>query len=115
MADQGVDTLLLSVGADLPYFCGYQAMPLERLTLLVVVGAALGPGRRLGSGALREPLRRRAEGRTGSRDTYRVPFARLAPRGPRSLLALPLTLLLPGLSEEVPTLPLSLYSHTRVT
>jgi len=36
MVDQGVDTLLLSVGADLPYFCGYQAMPLERLTLLVV-------------------------------------------------------------------------------
>ena len=36
MADRGVDTLLLSVGADLPYFCGYEAMPLERLTMLVV-------------------------------------------------------------------------------
>ena len=36
MTQQGVDTLLLSVGADLPYFCGYEAMPLERLTLLVV-------------------------------------------------------------------------------
>ena len=36
MADLGVDVLLLSVGADLPYFCGYEAMPLERLTLLVV-------------------------------------------------------------------------------
>ena len=36
MAGQGVDVLLLSVGADLPYFCGYEAMPLERLTMLVV-------------------------------------------------------------------------------
>ena len=36
MADRGVDVLLLSVGADLPYFCGYEAMPLERLTMLVV-------------------------------------------------------------------------------
>ena len=36
MATQGVDVLMLSVGADLPYFCGYEAMPLERLTMLVV-------------------------------------------------------------------------------
>ena len=36
MAERGVDMLLLSVGADLPYFCGYEAMPLERLTMLVV-------------------------------------------------------------------------------
>jgi Xaa-Pro aminopeptidase len=36
MVDLGVDTLLLSVGADLPYFTGYTAMPLERLTMLVV-------------------------------------------------------------------------------
>ena len=36
MATHGVDVLLLSVGADLPYFCGYEAMPLERLTMLVV-------------------------------------------------------------------------------
>jgi len=36
MSEQGVDVLLLSVGADLPYFCGYEAMPLERLTMLVV-------------------------------------------------------------------------------
>lgn len=38
MAEQGIDVLLLSVGADLPYFCGYEAMPLERLTMLVVPG-----------------------------------------------------------------------------
>ncbi len=33
---QGVDTLLVSVGHDLPYLTGYLAMPLERLTMLVV-------------------------------------------------------------------------------
>ena len=36
MADVGVDALLLSVGPDLPYLIGYEAMPLERLTMLVV-------------------------------------------------------------------------------
>jgi Xaa-Pro aminopeptidase len=32
----GVDVLLLSTGADLPYLTGYEAMPLERLTMLVL-------------------------------------------------------------------------------
>ncbi len=36
MADHRVDVVLVSVGADLPYLCGYEAMPLERLTMLVV-------------------------------------------------------------------------------
>ena len=36
MRNQGVDVLLLSAGSDLPYFCGYEAMPLERLTMLIV-------------------------------------------------------------------------------
>jgi Xaa-Pro aminopeptidase len=36
MADVGVDVLLLSVGPDLPYLTGYEAMPLERLTMLVL-------------------------------------------------------------------------------
>ncbi len=36
MEDRGLDVLLLSVGADLPWACGYEAMPLERLTMLVV-------------------------------------------------------------------------------
>lgn len=36
MADQNVDACLLSVGADLPWSIGYEAMPLERLTMLVV-------------------------------------------------------------------------------
>ncbi len=36
MDDLGVDALLLSVGPDLPWLTGYEAMPLERLTMLVV-------------------------------------------------------------------------------
>jgi Xaa-Pro aminopeptidase len=36
MAEQGTDALLLSVGPDLPWLTGYEAMPLERLTMLVV-------------------------------------------------------------------------------
>jgi Xaa-Pro aminopeptidase len=36
MAANGVDVLLLSVGPDLPWLIGYEAMPLERLTMLVL-------------------------------------------------------------------------------
>jgi Xaa-Pro aminopeptidase len=36
MGAMGVDVLLLSHGADLPWLTGYRAMPLERLTLLVL-------------------------------------------------------------------------------
>ena len=36
MDEHSIDTLLLSVGHDLPYLTGYTAMPLERLTMLVV-------------------------------------------------------------------------------
>jgi Xaa-Pro aminopeptidase len=36
MGEVGVDVLLLSVGPDLPWLTGYEAMPLERLTMLVV-------------------------------------------------------------------------------
>lgn len=36
MASADVDILLLSVGPDLPWLMGYDAMPLERLTMLVV-------------------------------------------------------------------------------
>jgi Xaa-Pro aminopeptidase len=35
MRTMGVDTLLLSLGADLPWLTGYAAMPLERLTMLI--------------------------------------------------------------------------------
>ncbi len=36
MVESGVDALLLSHGADLPWLTGYRAMPLERLTMLVL-------------------------------------------------------------------------------
>lgn len=36
MATLGVDALLLSVGPELPWLTGYAAMPLERLTMLVL-------------------------------------------------------------------------------
>jgi len=36
MASRGVDALMVSVGADMPYLAGYEAPQLERLTMLVV-------------------------------------------------------------------------------
>ena len=36
LATADADVLLVSVGSDLPYLIGYEAMPLERLTMLVV-------------------------------------------------------------------------------
>lgn len=36
MGEHDIDTVLLSVGHDMPYLSGYLAMPLERLTMLVV-------------------------------------------------------------------------------
>ena len=39
MQDLGIDVLLLSVGPDLPYLPGYDAMPLARLTMLVLPSA----------------------------------------------------------------------------
>ncbi|HLT96758.1 MAG TPA: aminopeptidase P family protein [Acidimicrobiia bacterium] len=36
MAEREADALLLSVGPDLPYLTGYEAMPLERLTMLAL-------------------------------------------------------------------------------
>src|SRR5829696_2726683 len=36
MVEEGIDVLLVSLGADLPYLTGYEAMPLERLTMLVL-------------------------------------------------------------------------------
>lgn len=36
MSERRVDVCLLSVGPDLPWLTGYEAMPLERLTMLVV-------------------------------------------------------------------------------
>ncbi|MEM9655044.1 MAG: Xaa-Pro peptidase family protein [Actinomycetota bacterium] len=36
MSAGGVDALMISVGPDLPWLIGYEAMPMERLTMLVV-------------------------------------------------------------------------------
>lgn len=36
MVELGIDAVLLSVGPDLPWLTGYRAMPLERLTILVL-------------------------------------------------------------------------------
>jgi Xaa-Pro aminopeptidase len=36
LEELGIDALLLSLGADLPWLTGYEAMPLERLTMLVL-------------------------------------------------------------------------------
>jgi Xaa-Pro aminopeptidase len=36
MNEHDIDTVLLSIGQDMPYLSGYLAMPLERLTMLVV-------------------------------------------------------------------------------
>lgn len=36
MAARSIDCLALSAGSDLTYLCGYEAMPLERITLLVI-------------------------------------------------------------------------------
>src|SRR3546814_11051513 len=49
MAELGLDAVLLSVGPDLPYLTGSQAMPLERLPYLVSpreTGRETGRGRR---------------------------------------------------------------------
>ncbi len=39
MGEVGLEGLLLSVGPDLPYLTGYEAMPLERLTMFVLTDA----------------------------------------------------------------------------
>ena len=36
MAARNIDVMLLSLGADLPYLTGYEATPMERLTMLVL-------------------------------------------------------------------------------
>ena len=39
MTDLGIDALIFSHGADLPWLTGYTAMPLERITALVLTAA----------------------------------------------------------------------------
>ena len=82
----GLDALLIGVGSDLRYLTGYEAMPLERLTMLVV-----GPGRvpfivvpRLERGAAEAGLRTAVEIRTWDEtdDAYALSVADL-PAAPR--------------------------------
>ncbi len=40
LTSTGTDAICVSVGADLPYLVGYEAMPLERLTMLIVDASA---------------------------------------------------------------------------
>ena len=50
-ADAGFDALLVGVGPDLRYLTGYEALPLERLTMLVIVpGDDADPARRPAAG-----------------------------------------------------------------
>ena len=84
MAEQGIDVLLLSVGPDLPWLTGYEAMPLERLTMLVVP--------RDGDATLVVPA---ARGAAGGRAARRVQRPRLGrdrgsgrPSSPSSVRAL---------------------------
>ena len=86
MDELGIDVLLLSVGADLPYLTGYEAMPLERLTMLVL------PARRATRGsscprleaprvdAAARPVRDRAVGRDRRPGRARRAARRVAPR-----------------------------------
>ena len=79
-----IDALLIGVGSDLRYLTGYEALPLERLTMLVLV-----PGRepvlvvpRLERGAAEAGLRTPIEIATWDEtdDPYRLAVARLAVR-----------------------------------
>ena len=97
MAELGIDVVLLSVGPDLPYLTGYEAMPLERLTMLVLPrdvrrharGARAGgaPG-----GRAARRLHRAAVGRDRGSDRHRGRARRARParwpsataRGPAS-------------------------------
>lgn len=62
-AEAGLDALLVGVGPDLRYLAGYRAMPLERLTLLVVPAA--GRPRLVVPRLEEDPARRSAAGAAG--------------------------------------------------
>ncbi len=62
-AETGLDALLVGVGPDLRYLAGYPAMPLERLTLLVVPAA--GRPRLVVPRLEEEPARRSVAGGAG--------------------------------------------------
>jgi Xaa-Pro aminopeptidase len=65
-ADRGLSALLIGVGPDLRYLTGYAAMPLERLTMLVVGAQADAPVTLLVPRLEVDPARRSAAVRAGS-------------------------------------------------
>ena len=82
--EAGLDAVLIGVGPDLDYLTGYRAMPLERLTMLVVAGdrqpVLIAP--RLEEPAARAGLRTGCRSRPGWRPTTRTasPPTSSAPR-----------------------------------
>jgi Xaa-Pro aminopeptidase len=74
LRDAGIDALLVTPGADLRYLTGYHAMPLERLTCLVLPASG---GACLLVPALEEPAAQAS------------PISRLGVRRPRELAVLP--------------------------
>jgi Xaa-Pro aminopeptidase len=105
----GLDALLIGVGSDLRYLVGYEAMPLERLTMLVVRPGAdpfiIVP--RVERGAAEAGLRTRVEIRTWGEidDAYALGTADLA-GGPvavsDTMLAMHLLRLQAALGPSVP-------------
>ena len=74
-----LDALLIGVGADLRYLTGYDAVPLERLTMLVVPvadGAQLYADRPAARDDAGARLRRRGVGRGDGRGAGRRPRTR---------------------------------------
>ena len=54
-AEHGFDAMLVAVGPDLRYLTGYEAMPLERLTMLVIIPGQTADDRRPAPGACGRP------------------------------------------------------------
>ena len=66
-ARPGFDALLVGVGPDLRYLTGYPAMPLERLTMLVIPAGRRAVARRAAAGGDgRRPARRLPPGTSRS-------------------------------------------------
>lgn len=96
-ARAGLDALLIGVGSDLRYLTGYAAMPLERLTLLVVPAAAatflVVP--RLELGAAQAGVRPAIDIRTWDEtdDPYALALRDLSPTGAGTAVAVSDTML----------------------
>src|SRR5690349_1151872 len=65
-ASAGLDALLVGVGADLRYLTGYEAMPLERLTMLVLPSMGAAPATLIAPRLEVTPARSCAAARSGA-------------------------------------------------